>query len=181
MQQSSELIQTATNISANTKQRVAAYLTANAHAAVSDIAKALQLSEAEATLALPAAMTTAIDAQFALDILTQLPTWGRLTTIIHSCGSIFEVKADFPKGKLAHGFYNLMGREGQLHGHLRLDLVASIALVSKPFRGTDSHYIGFYDQAGECMFKVYLGRDKKRQLFPEQIERFNALKQELIA
>jgi putative heme utilization carrier protein HutX len=71
-----------------------------------------------------------------------------------------------------------MGREGELHGHLRLDLVERIALVSKPFRKTESHYLGFFDQAGECVFKIYLGRDKKRQLFPEQVERFMTLKKD---
>ncbi|MGL4837432.1 MAG: ChuX/HutX family heme-like substrate-binding protein, partial [Shewanella sp.] len=53
--------------------------------------------------------------------------------------------------------------------------------VSKPFRGMESFYIGFFTAKGECMFKVYLGRDKKRQLFPEQKELFNQLKQELCA
>lgn len=41
------------------------------------------------------------------------------------------VKAPFPKGKDARGYYNLMGRDGELHGHLKLDNVAGIALVSK--------------------------------------------------
>ncbi len=91
-------------------------------------------------------------------------------------GSIFEVKAPFPKGKLARGYYNLMGKEGELHGHLRLDLVEHIALVSKPFMGQESYFIGFFAAQGECVFKVYLGRDKQRNLYPEQIEKFQQLK-----
>ncbi len=160
-------------------QKVAAYLKEDPHSPVSTIVERLGLSEGEITFALPEDMVSAVAGIHAADILSALPRWGKVTTIVHSGGSIFEYKADFPKGKDAHGYYNLMGREGQLHGHLRLDLITDIAFVSKPFRGTESYYIGFYDASGHCVFKVYLGRDKKRQLFPEQIAMFHAMKQEL--
>jgi hypothetical protein len=123
-------------------------------------------------------MVTRVAGEHAQVILEQLPEWGSVTTIVHSFGSIFETKANFPKGKQAHGYYNLMGKEGELHGHLRLDLMEHIALVSKSFRGLESHYIGFFDAQGNCVFKVYLGRDKKRQLFPNQVEAFTQLKKE---
>ncbi|MEZ8990269.1 heme utilization cystosolic carrier protein HutX [Vibrio breoganii] len=145
---------------------------------VSQMASELNVTEGEITFVLPSSMVTSVPGEKAQQILEALPTWGKVTTIVHSFGSIFEYKAPFPKGKVAHGYYNLMGREGELHGHLRLDLVEHVALVSKPFRKMASHYIGFYDKAGECVFKVYLGRDKKRQLFPEQIEKLEQLKKE---
>jgi len=44
--------------------------------------------------------------------------------------------------------------------------VIDIALVSKPFMGQESYFIGFFARGRECVFKVYLGRDKQRQLFP---------------
>lgn len=166
-------------VTAETKARVAAYLAEDEHTPVSNMAEALALTEGEITLALPDTMVTHVVGTLAQTILEAMPTWGKVTTIVHSGGSVFEFKADFPKGKVAHGYYNLMGREGQLNGHLRVDLVSDIAFVSKPFRGTESHYIGFYDQTGHCVFKIYLGRDKKRQLFPEQIALFNDMKKEL--
>lgn len=144
----------------------------------SDIAKQLDLSESEVVKALPEEMVTVIDGSKAQEILEGLVGFGDVTTIVHSFGSIFEVKAPFPKGKLAHGYYNLMGRNGELHGHLKLDLITDIALVSKPFRGTESHYFGFFDKQGNSIFKIYLGRDKKRQLIPAQVSAFNVLKQE---
>ncbi|GLR74332.1 heme utilization cystosolic carrier protein HutX [Aliivibrio sifiae] len=144
----------------------------------SDIAKQLELSECEVVKLLPEEMVTLVEGSKAQDILEGLVGFGDVTTIIHSFGSIFEVKAPFPKGKLAHGYYNLMGRNGELHGHLRLDLITDIALVSKPFRGSESHYFGFFNQDGHSVFKIYLGRDKKRQLIPEQVSSFIALKQE---
>jgi len=138
------------------------------------------LTEGEVTLALPTELVTSCSGQQTVPILTQLANWGTLTTITHSCGSIFEFKGDFPKGRLSQGYYNIMGKAG-LHGHLRVDLIEKIAFVSKSFHGMQTHFIGFYNQAGECAFKVYLGRDKKRQLIVDQVTRFHSLQQELCA
>ncbi|WP_165312299.1 heme utilization cystosolic carrier protein HutX [Vibrio ziniensis] len=163
------------------QQKVTAALAEDSATPVSTMSEQLGLSEGAITLALPEEMMTRIDGKHAQTILEQLPEWGSVTTIVHSFGSIFETKANFPKGKEAHGYYNLMGRDGELHGHLRLDLVEHIAFVSKPFRGMESHYIGFFNANGDCVFKVYVGRDKKRQLFPEQVEAFMQMKKEFAA
>lgn len=160
------------------QNKVGLYLASDPHTPVSQMSTSLGLTEGEVTFALPEQMVKHVSGEHAQRILETLPSWGQLTTIIHSCASVFEVKAPFPKGKVLHGYYNLMGREGELHGHLRIDLITDIAFVSKPFRGSESHYIGFFDVSGDCMFKVYLGRDKKRQLFPEQINLFEQMKQE---
>jgi len=45
--------------------------------------------------------------------------------------------------------------------------------VSLPFRGKESYNIAFIAENGETIFKIYLGRDEQRQLFPEQVEHFN--------
>ncbi|MBM7037141.1 heme utilization cystosolic carrier protein HutX [Vibrio ulleungensis] len=161
-----------------TLYKVATLLEQDANVPISEMAKSLEQTEGEITFVLPSTMVHAVEGSHAQTILEQLASWGKVTTIVHSFGSIFEYKAPFPKGKVAHGYYNLMGREGELHGHLRLDLIEHIAIVSKPFRKMESHYIGFFDAQGECIFKVYLGRDKKRQLFPEQLELLAQLKTE---
>lgn len=161
-----------------TKNKLMSFMSEDANVPISEMAKKLDQTEGEITFVLPEEMMLAVAGEHAQRILEALPEWGKLTTIVNSLGSIFEYKASFPKGKIAYGYYNLMGREGQLHGHLQLDNVAHIAIVSKPFRGQESHYIGFYDAQGDCIFKVYLGRDKKRQLFPEQLQRLQQLKKE---
>lgn len=140
------------------------------------IAEELGLSEAQVVFSLSNEMVTKIAASETEEILTELVSSGKVTTIIHSENSIFEVKATFPKGKIAHGYYNLMGKEGQLHGHLRIDLITDIALVSKPFMNMESYYFGFFTKEGNSMFKIYLGRDKKRKLIAEQVESFKQLK-----
>ncbi|WGV98953.1 heme utilization cystosolic carrier protein HutX [Vibrio sp. YMD68] len=162
------------------KEKVAQSLEKESGIAVSTLAEQLGLTEGEVTLALPDECVSVTDGKNTEAILSQLPEWGKVTTIVHSFGSIFEFKNPFPKGKVAHGYYNIMGKEG-LHGHLKIDLVKHIAFVSKPFRSMESHYMGFYTQQGHCVFKVYLGRDKSRQLIPQQIEAFQALKKEYTA
>ncbi|MFA0087764.1 HuvX protein [Vibrio sp. 10N.286.49.C2] len=139
------------------------------------IALQLEVSECDVVCAFPADMVAISDGSMAQEILESLTTWGPVTTIVHSFGSIFEVKAPFPKGKVARGYYNLMGKEGELHGHLKLDLIVKVALVSKPFMGNESHYFGFFDEQGNNVFKIYLGRDKKRQLLSDQVIRFKEM------
>lgn len=143
------------------------------------MAERLGASELEIVRALPNEMAVIVEGGLAQSILESLVDFGPVTTIVHAFGSIFEVKAPFPKGKTARGYYNLMGKSGELHGHLKLDNVAAIALVSKPFMGRESHYFGFFSTSGENIFKIYLGRDEKRELFPEQVSRFNTMKIEL--
>ncbi|CCO48770.1 HuvX protein [Vibrio nigripulchritudo SOn1] len=160
------------------KQNVAELLEQDETLLPSTIAEQLNVSELEVVRSLPGDMTTMIAGESAQEILEGLVDWGPVTTIVHSMGSIFEVKAPFPKGKVAHGYYNLMGKQGEMHGHLKLDLVKAVALVSKPFRGKESHYFGFFTEQGDSIFKIYLGRDEKRVLIPEQVEKFNALKKQ---
>ncbi|WP_442957543.1 heme utilization cystosolic carrier protein HutX [Photobacterium sp. 53610] len=150
----------------------------NLHAVL--MAETLEVTEGEIIMALPDELVTRISGNHAQSILEMLPEWGVMTTIVHSMGSIFEVKAPFPKGKEARGFYNLMGKPGEMHGHLKLDWVSDVVLVSKPMRGNESYFIGFLAENGECIFKIYLGRDEKRQLIPQQVEKFNALKQAFV-
>lgn len=141
-----------------------------------DVANLLNVSEAAVVFAMPGSDVVRVDGKHVEDILKGLTTWGSVTTIVRVLGSIFEIKGPFPKGKSAHGFYNLNPGKGQFHGHLRLDLISDIGLVSKPFMGRESHYFGFFNEQGESVFKIYLGRDLKRVLLPEQVENFLQLK-----
>ncbi len=161
-------------------EQVSALLAENASMLPADMAVTLSVSEGEVVRAMPADYQTWVDGQHAETVLMQVAGWdGPVTAIVHSGGSIFEVKAPFPKGKIAYGYYNLMGKPGEMHGHLKLERMAGIAFVSKPFRGKTTHYIGFFTEQGDSIFKIYLGRDEKRQLLDNQIDAFNQLKTQL--
>ena len=163
-------------LTADLKQQVKKLVEDEPRMLPSEIAEQLNITEAQTVFSFKKEMCTHIDGTQAELLLDELSNWGDVTTIMHSEGSIFEVKASFPKGKIAHGYYNLMGKKGELNGHLRLDLITDIALISKPFRGNESYYFGFFSEQGKNIFKVYLGRDKKRQLLADQVEKFNKLK-----
>lgn len=162
------------------RSKVMAFMKEDCNVPISEMAKRLAYTEGEVTFVLPSEMVSMLPGVHAQRILEMLPEWGELMTIVSSLGSIFEFKGALPEGKIARGYYNLMGKTGQLHGHILLDNIAHVALVSKPFRGKESHYIGFYVASGECIFKVYLGRDNKRQLFPDQIRKLQQLKKEVM-
>lgn len=158
------------------QQQVATLLTENPNIITLEIAEKLQRPEGEILCALPEQFVRVFPAERAEDILKAISQWGIFTTIIEKEGCIFEIKDRFPSGMIGRGYYNLnmKDEEGAIHGHLKLDAIAKIAFISLPFRGKESYNIAFISNTGKTIFKVYLGRDEQRQLFPEQIEHFNA-------
>lgn len=156
------------------KQQIANYIAKNPNAITLDIAAYFNLPEGQILQALPEQFVTVFPAEKTEVILAEITSWGTFTTIIEKEGSIFEIKDRFPSGIVGRGYYNLnmKGEEGALHGHLKLDNIAHVAFVSLPFRGKESYNIAFIAPNGNTVFKVYLGRDEQRQLFPEQVEKF---------
>ncbi|WP_028113636.1 heme utilization cystosolic carrier protein HutX [Ferrimonas kyonanensis] len=162
-------------------QSVADIINENPSTMPGQIATQLGVSEFEVVASLPDDMGTVLPREQLDALMADLPEWGPMTTIVSVAGSIFEFKGSFPKGKPGHGYYNLVTKGEGLHGHLKLDAVAQVALVSKPFMGSDSHSIQMFDASGAIIFKIYLGRDKKRLLLADQVQRFTALKQQIVS
>lgn len=160
------------------KQKIADYIIDNPQAITLDIAAFFQLPEGQVLINLPEHFVRVFSADRAEEILSEISQWGIFTTIIEKAGSIFEIKDRFPTGMLGRGYYNLNMKddEGAIHGHLKLDNIDQIAFVSIPFRGKESYNIAFIAHNGETIFKVYLGRDEQRQLFPNQVEKFKSFK-----
>ncbi|QEW08533.1 heme utilization cystosolic carrier protein HutX [Nitrincola iocasae] len=141
-----------------------------------EMADELKVTEWAVVSALPGELVHLIEGNLAEAILQDVAHWGAVTTIVERDGSIFEFKGSLPEGKPGFGYYNLMGEAGQLHGHLKLDAITHIALLSKPLRGKEAHAIVFYNRAGACVFKIYLGRDPQGVIYAHQLQAFNRLK-----
>ena len=47
--------------------------------------------------------------------------------------------------------------------------------------GRPSRSLQFFNGAGEAMFKIFVRRDKERNLLPEQVARFDALRRRMAA
>ncbi|WP_417348566.1 heme utilization cystosolic carrier protein HutX [Ferrimonas sp.] len=160
-------------------QAVARKIEENPSLMPGQIASELEVSEFEVVAALPEPMSALLPVEHLATLMESLPNWGPMTTIVSVAGSIFEFKGAFPRGKPGHGYFNLITKGEGLHGHLKLDAVQHIALVSKPFMGSESHSIQFFDAQGAIIFKIYLGRDSKRVLLADQVERFSELRRTL--
>ncbi|MCW9710282.1 heme utilization cystosolic carrier protein HutX [Avibacterium sp. 21-586] len=160
------------------KNAVAQQLQLNPQLSTLELATQFQQPEGKIILALPTELVSIRDGKYAYEILQQLPNWGVVVTILEKEGSIFEIKQPFPFGKNGYGYYNLnlgSNTESGLHGHLKLENIAKVALISKPFKGKESYAFVFISQAGTVIFKIYLGRDEHRQLLPEQVNKFKQL------
>jgi putative heme utilization carrier protein HutX len=123
---------------------------------------------------LPDAMWSRIGGDRFVEVMQDLSEWGKLTVVAHTKDIVLEVEAPLPAGKIGNGFYNLNG-DSPLHGHLRADNCKAIVFLRRPFMGTETLSVQFFNAAGEAMFKVFVGRDEKRALKPDQVERFARL------
>ncbi|BFQ93370.1 MULTISPECIES: heme utilization cystosolic carrier protein HutX [Pasteurellaceae] len=160
------------------QQQIAQVLESQPDLHTLDLAEKFQLPEGKILKNLPPHFVSFFTGQVEA-LLAEIHTWGEVVTIIEKAGSIFEISGVFPQGKIGYGYFNLnMDKQPDiaLHGHLKLDRVKDIALISKPFRGKESYAIAFITEDDNVLFKIYLGRDTQRQLFPHQVEKFNQLK-----
>lgn len=140
-----------------------------------EIAKELGCDELTVVKQLPEDEVAFISTDNTQAILTDIASWGNVTSIIEVSGFIFEVKAPFPLGKNAYGYYNLAHDSQGLQGHLKLENVAAIAKITRKVQGKLSYCLHFFDQQGSGIFKIYLGRDENGKVIETQIEKFHAL------
>lgn len=108
--------------------------------------------------------------------MTDIANWGPVTLLVHSADLVLECKGPLPLGRFGHGYYNL--QDGSpIGGHIRLDRCAAIGFLRRPFMGADdSCAVIFFNPEGDAMFKIFVGRDDKRQLLSDQVARFCALR-----
>jgi hypothetical protein len=106
--------------------------------------------------------------------MNDIAGWGEVTLIIHTDDGVMEFTGPIPCGEIGRGYFNLMGRTG-FHGHLRHERCAVVAFVERPFMGRLSASALFVNADGGIMFKVFVGRDDKRELLADQLAAFRAL------
>jgi putative heme utilization carrier protein HutX len=129
---------------------------------------------------LPEKMWKRISGEHFIEVMQDVSGWGGITFIVHTKDAIVEFEGPLPGGTSGHGFYNLKGGGG-LSGHLRAVNCQAIVFLRRPFMGMDTLSIQFFNADGEAMFKIFVGRDEKRQLKANQVERFAALEAKFAA
>ena len=146
----------------------------NAGAPLEQIAQENQVSTLEVVRCLPDAEAVITGSEAFNTIMDHMSSWGKITFITNANDVVLEAKGEIPKGSIAHGYFNMNGPA--FGGHIKYDHCLAICFVSRQLFGKDSHSVQFYNRDGDCMFKVYLGRDANRQLLPDQVDKYLELR-----
>jgi len=144
------------------------------------IAAEYGVSTRDVVAALPDTHQTFVASDRFQDIMTDLEGWGEVLFVVHTPDIVLECVGRIPQGSVGRGYFNLHG-DSPIGGHIRYEACTSIAFVSRPFMGRQSRSIQFFNSAGEAMFKIFVRRDVERNLLPEQVARFEALRARLAA
>lgn len=148
------------------KDLVTAKIAENPSLMPRNLAQELSVSEGAIIKALPDKMRVSVPADEFVTLWEAMTEWEKVTFFAETPGAIIEISCALPKGKMAHGMYNLMDKKFPLGGHLLVQNIASIWLVSKPAFGLESHSVQFFSEQGQLCFSVYLGRDASRAILP---------------
>lgn len=155
-------------------------LAAEPGAMIEAVAKEYGVTLRQVAEALPDAMRRFAPGDTFITVMSEVARWGNVTVIIHSDDGVMEFSGPIPEGKLGQGYYNLAGSTG-FHGHLRHERCAGVAFVERPLFGRPSAAILFFNVDGGIMFKIFLGRDEKRELLADQLAAFRSLADRLCA
>jgi putative heme utilization carrier protein HutX len=150
------------------------FMAGNAGAVIEEVAKQHGVTPREVVAALPAGMRRFAPGNHFAEVMTTISQWGDVTLIVNTDDGIIEFTGPVAEGKVSGDYYNVMARTG-FHGHLRHQRCASIAFVQRPFMGRPSAFVAFLNTDGGIMFKIFVGRDEKRELLPAQLKSFEAL------
>jgi heme iron utilization protein len=160
------------------KPPLAERLAQSADGILEQIARDYGVSTFEVVRALPAEHRSILAGSLFEKIFAELTSWGEVLFIVHTPDIVLECAGKIPPGTFARGYFNLHG-DSPIGGHLKADNCTHIAFVSRPFMGRASRSLQFFNGAGEAMFKIFVRRDDKRELLPEQLARFDALREAL--
>jgi putative heme utilization carrier protein HutX len=152
----------------------------SADGVLEQIARAYGVSTFDVVRALPAEHRAIVPGSRFEEILQDLTGWGEVLFIVHTPDIVLECAGTIPPGTSGRGYFNLHG-DSPIGGHIKAENCSHVAFVSRPFMGRPSRSLQFFNGKGEAMFKVFVRRDKDRNLLEGQVARFDALRARLAA
>jgi putative heme utilization carrier protein HutX len=150
-------------------------LAQSADGVLEQVAREYGVSTSAVVRALPVEHRSIVPGARFEEIMQALTQWGEVLLIVHTPDIVLECAGKLPPGSLARGTSNLHG-DSPIGGHLKAENCRHIAFVSRPFMGRPSRSLQFFNGAGEAMFKVFVRRDKERNLLAGQVQLFDALR-----
>jgi putative heme utilization carrier protein HutX len=124
---------------------------------------------------LPPGQATFVEGNRFDEIWSELTGWGDVLFLIHTKDIVAEVEGSLPAGTHGQGYFNIHG-DSPIGGHIKADNCKEIFLIDRAFHGRRSCSVQFFNGEGESMFKIFVRRDKERNLLPEQLAKFEELK-----
>ncbi|SON54587.1 putative heme utilization carrier protein HutX [Hartmannibacter diazotrophicus] len=124
---------------------------------------------------LPEGAAVAIPAEKFADVWQAMTGWGEVLFLVHTADIVLECVGALPEGSFGHGYFNIHG-DSPIGGHIKADRCAVIYFVDRAFHGRRSLSVQFLNGEGEAMFKVFVRRDSARELLPDQVAAFEALR-----
>ncbi len=162
-------------IANETSERIKAALAATPGGVLENIARDQQASLREVLDCLPAGEAVPVAPAHFEAIWQDLTEWGPIMYIVHTDNGVFETKGAIPPGSFGRGYFNIHG-DSPIGGHLKMDRCAAIYFVDRPFFGRRSCSVQFISTSNDIMFKIFVGRDEAREMLPDQLARFEALR-----
>lgn len=143
------------------------------------IAREYSVSTLDVVRHLPVDQATVVQGEAFADIMQDITTWGEILFLIHNQDIVLECSGTLPPGTFAHGYFNIHG-DSPIGGHIKADNCKAIAFVVRGLKRVGMS-VQFYNAAGEAVFKIFVRRDANRELIPEQVKMFEALRQRYVA
>ena len=144
------------------------------------IARDYGVSTFDVVQALPAEHRAIVPGSAFEEVMRALTDWGEVLFLVHTPDIVLECVGKVPPGSFGRGYFNMHG-DSPISGHIKADNCTHIAFVTRPFMGRPSCSIQFFNAGGEPMFKIFVRRDKDRNMIREQVELFEALRGRLAA
>ncbi|MEM8796478.1 MAG: heme utilization cystosolic carrier protein HutX [Pseudomonadota bacterium] len=160
------------------KEELRAQFAENQNGFLEWIARDNALSTLEVVELLPEPTRAIFDANRLPQVLEDLTQWGELFIIVQTGSIVAEIVSHLPSASVARGHYNFAGGY-PLGGHLRVDACKNIVFIERLRGERLSKSLQLFDAAGESILKIFVRRDEARELLPEQVKRFDALKARL--
>lgn len=160
---------------AERRQRIEAELSRNPGKMTLQIARDLNVPEAEVIRAFPPQRVQEMEAAQWEEILRALAGFGKVHVIVSNAGATVEVNGEFGNFSTWGEFFNVQSKT--LDMHIRFKEIASIFAVEKPSHmdGVNTLSVQFFDQVGAAMFKVFLSFGASSPK-PETAARFTELR-----
>lgn len=170
---------TLTQTSSERRERALVALAEKPDGVIEQIAAKAEVTPAEVLAILPEGAAIVVPAGHWEPIWKDLTSWGEILMIVHTDDIVLEVEGSLPEGSEGHGWFNIHG-DSPIGGHIRKERCVSIAFVDRGFHGRRSCSVWFMNADGKAMFKVFVRRDKERNLLEDQVSRFETLRQAIV-